>query len=651
MSDLYGSPMGGGGLMGLLANPQTAGLLGMAGGLLQASGPTRLPVSNGQALGMGLQGMGQGFTNALQMQRGLMQMRMLQGLMGDQEGAQQAPTNASQPMSSVSGSANVGPMSGLAAGMGGMAPSPAASAASASSAYPAAAPAGPSFGGKSPAQLMREGQIWNMISPGSGNSMISAALSAQAPTDAQKMAGAAYGYGTPEYQAAIQSQVRKAGYQQPLNSRPGTIIRDPYTMQPLAFNPNMPAGTAPMFDASGNVVGANMIPGVTGALQSTAAAKAAGEGSMLPYSGVDAQGNPLPVTTRTAAATQGENVPSPLRNNNPGALMPGGKLAQYPDMQTGLAQLDSNLQSYGKQGINTLAGVISKWAPPNENNTPAYIQDVSQRLGVRPDQPIDLSNPAVRQAISTGIMLHENGPGAVFATPNASQGSQPTARSPGGAIYAAPPLGATSMADKAQSASAKVMGDDYENMQSVRQNAPTVLQAYDHLLDLAKTGGLQGWAANGGITGKLMSTEAATYASPAAAEYDKTRAFLINAGGAAMGEHNTDAARANLDRMIPEFGKPTQAKIDGIIQARNQASMAALRANVMTPLFQAGDSKAYTGLANQFDTSIKPEMMPAIEPILNLPPQQQQAAAQAAYKANPALKPAFAVLLQSGLLK
>lgn len=254
MSDLYGSPMGGG-LMNIFANPQTAGLLGMAGGLLQASGPTRLPVSNGQALGMGLAGMGEGFNNALQMQRGMMQMRMLQGLMGDQSGgapgSSAAPAAASQPMAPVGGAANVGPLSGLAAGMGGAAPSPAASAASASSAYPASpsAPAGPSFGGKSPAQLMHEGQIWNLISPGSGNAMINAALSAQAPTDAQKMAGAAYGYGTPEYQASIQSQVRKAGYQQPLNSRPGTIIRDPYTMQPMAFNPNVPAGGSPLFDA------------------------------------------------------------------------------------------------------------------------------------------------------------------------------------------------------------------------------------------------------------------------------------------------------------------------------------------------------------------------------------------------------------------
>ena len=107
MSDLYGVPQGG--LMGAFSDPRTAALLGMAGGLLQSSGPTRLPISNGQALGMGLHGLGEGFNNALQMQRGLMQMRMMQGLMGDQGSAQApsmaAPQSASQPMAPVGGAA------------------------------------------------------------------------------------------------------------------------------------------------------------------------------------------------------------------------------------------------------------------------------------------------------------------------------------------------------------------------------------------------------------------------------------------------------------------------------------------------------------------------------------------------------------------
>lgn len=104
-----------------------------------------------------------------------------------------------------------------------------------------------------------------------------------------------------------------------------------------------------------------------------------------------------------------KSTPAPIRNNNPGALMPGGKLAQYKSPEEGLAALDSNLQSYGKGGVNTLAGVISKWAPSNENNTAAYIAHAAKVTGLDPNQPIDLSNPYTRHQISAAIVQHENG--------------------------------------------------------------------------------------------------------------------------------------------------------------------------------------------------------------------------------------------------
>ncbi|NYS10341.1 hypothetical protein HZT44_19315 [Ralstonia pickettii] len=108
--------------------------------------------------------------------------------------------------------------------------------------------------------------------------------------------------------------------------------------------------------------------------------------------------------------------PAPLRNNNPGALMPDGKLASYKTPEEGISALDKNLQSYGKQGAHTISDVISKWAPPNENDTASYIKDVAGRLGIPPDQKIDLSSPVVRHALSAAIMLHENGPSALMGS-------------------------------------------------------------------------------------------------------------------------------------------------------------------------------------------------------------------------------------------
>ncbi len=118
-----------------------------------------------------------------------------------------------------------------------------------------------------------------------------------------------------------------------------------------------------------------------------------------------------------------------LRANNPGALMPGGKLAQYKTPEEGLSALDNNLKGYGAKGINTLAGVISRWAPPNDNDTNSYIQDAARRTGFGPNDPIDLNNPTVRHVISAAIVLHENGPKAIAGQrPAATQ--QPAANDP-----------------------------------------------------------------------------------------------------------------------------------------------------------------------------------------------------------------------------
>ena len=66
------------------------------------------------------------------------------------------------------------------------------------------------------------------------------------------------------------------------------------------------------------------------------------------------------------------------------------------------------LQLYeNRDRIETLSGIIGKYAPPNENDTDSYIRDVSALCEVTPDSPLDVK-PVLPKLIAA-IITHENG--------------------------------------------------------------------------------------------------------------------------------------------------------------------------------------------------------------------------------------------------
>src|SRR6185437_601076 len=467
--------------------------------------------------------------------------------------------------------------------------------------------------GRTPQQSML---LFSMLGPDAYGKMLEAQTAPTAATLAARQGGF-------DPMAANQAQFRKDTYVAPLT---GTgIMRNPFNpSQPVAFNPEVPTGATPMFDASGNVVAEKSIPGAQGVMQGNAAATAAGGAQFKPVQVYDPTTHSM-VYSNEAAVTN-PTAPAPVRNNNPGAMMPGGKLAQYPDMQTGLQALDQNLASYGKQGVNTISGVISKWAPPNENDTQAYIKDVSQRLGISPNQKIDLSNPLQRQALSTAISLHENGPAGVFGG------------SGGGAPAAAPPLGATANANTSQQASADSMKASYAKLQSINSTANGTLDSLQKMQALAAN-------KNSALTAGALGTAVAPIISPDAAEYEKQRANVIQLLAAQNGTNGSNEGRALTGESVPDYGKPKSAIQDGLQTKINQVRAQQLKANLLTPVYQSGDSKAYTTLENQFDQAIKPSMMP----VLSLSGDAQRAAVQAAIKANPALRSNFEWAFNNGL--
>lgn len=129
------------------------------------------------------------------------------------------------------------------------------------------------------------------------------------------------------------------------------------------------------------------------------------------------QGGSTPVK---GAGTSRPGASRAERNNNPGNLefrgqagaVPedgSGRFAKFGSASEGVSALVKQLQRYGSRGIDSLDKIISKYAPPNENDTQAYIDVLSQKLGVAPGEKLDLNDPGTLSGLVKGISRHESG--------------------------------------------------------------------------------------------------------------------------------------------------------------------------------------------------------------------------------------------------
>lgn len=112
--------------------------------------------------------------------------------------------------------------------------------------------------------------------------------------------------------------------------------------------------------------------------------------------------------------------PRGIRNNNPGNIRHGDDWRGQSDNQIDTEYVKFDEPEYGiramvrvlrtyyyKHGLTTIAAMISRWAPPNENNTTSYIASVSRRVGIPADQPMYIEKIMV--PMIKAIIHHENG--------------------------------------------------------------------------------------------------------------------------------------------------------------------------------------------------------------------------------------------------
>ena len=118
---------------------------------------------------------------------------------------------------------------------------------------------------------------------------------------------------------------------------------------------------------------------------------------------------------------QVSNKPRGIRNNNPGNIeytgtewlgldepKHDGRFMRFVDPVFGIRALARVLSNYQRlHGINTVRGIVNRWAPPSENDSGSYMNHVASVLGVGVDEPIEVIDHL--QDLVIVITLHENG--------------------------------------------------------------------------------------------------------------------------------------------------------------------------------------------------------------------------------------------------
>ncbi|HIW66142.1 MAG TPA: structural protein P5 [Candidatus Alistipes intestinipullorum] len=117
-----------------------------------------------------------------------------------------------------------------------------------------------------------------------------------------------------------------------------------------------------------------------------------------------------------------------LSNNNPGNIRrakvryrgevrpsrdPAFK--QFETLAWGYRAIFVLLDTYRRRyGLDTLRGMISRWAPPSENHTDNYIRAVASDTGIDPDEALDTRDARTMIPVAAAISRVENGVAADF---------------------------------------------------------------------------------------------------------------------------------------------------------------------------------------------------------------------------------------------
>ena len=117
-------------------------------------------------------------------------------------------------------------------------------------------------------------------------------------------------------------------------------------------------------------------------------------------------------------------LPRGLRNHNPGNIRrsPGVRyrgeripsddpdFRQFEAPEWGYRALFVLLYTYGRRyGLRTPRQLVTRWAPPAENDTAGYVAALCRRAELDPDAPLDLLDGSVMRPFAAAMSAVENG--------------------------------------------------------------------------------------------------------------------------------------------------------------------------------------------------------------------------------------------------
>lgn len=142
--------------------------------------------------------------------------------------------------------------------------------------------------------------------------------------------------------------------------------------------------------------------------------------SMLGTSAMADQQTKYPVTAPPLKYEMPHNIGGRL--NNPGNVKYNrknkwegqtgkeGGFVKFSNPEYGVRSLFKLIQTYRvKYKLNTVNGIISKYAPHTENSTQKYIKFVCDRMGVKPDDKLNLSDSNVEMKLIGTMIEYETG--------------------------------------------------------------------------------------------------------------------------------------------------------------------------------------------------------------------------------------------------